>query len=375
MFMGPHITAVDWRFPGTISPHLSLIPMMCELYPSLKHVKFQHGLYNDAQHQKCVVELLSDSVHKWQYLETLTVLNLTYSGLLKVSMLPYLRELYITEWESGTITNLDERKDGFPALNRLYISTSTIVECAVLLEAMNLWQIKELELLFTTRQTPASWRSLFDVIRDRCSRDTLKVLDCSDNSDDGEMLFYDTIKPLLVFHNLRTLRIKAPRGLHLSDSDSTKEMARSWTKIEILDFVLPLWCRSSNNTSKITLLDLLPFAEYCPELKELGIFLNAISPPKVKKNKPGKGIFQSALTLLNVNDSPAHDHGSIAAFLSSTFPSLREIVTMRSKEQEDEEDSSGSDDEDQSKAWSRAEDLLGVFSAVREQERFSLQIQ
>ncbi|KAF8996651.1 hypothetical protein BDQ17DRAFT_1364220 [Cyathus striatus] len=202
----------------------------------------------------------------------LDVLNLTQSGLLKISMLPYLRELHISQWRT---------ESDIASSDLLEVCTSDVEECIVLLEVKKSWPVKSLELAFTKcRPTTISCRSL--------------------------------------------------------------------------------------DSSTITLLDLIPFAQHCPNLTELGIFIDAIHPPVVS-NYTGYEVVQSALTWLNVNDSPAADHSHIAAFLSRTFPSLREIETVESLEGDSDVVSDDSDLEDvdnRAQVWSRVKKLLNA--AVKE---------
>ncbi|KAF9003310.1 hypothetical protein BDQ17DRAFT_1355972 [Cyathus striatus] len=375
-FLGPHLTKVVLHLSGDVSQY-SVIPTLYQRHPALKHVELEHTARNNV-HEVRIVKVVSNFVYKWHDLEILAVTNITYSALLEVSLLPSLTRFEISEWIPDNVS-LTAQTGTFPVLNYLVIASPKLSHCVVFFEVMDSSPIKVIDFSVNKKESPESWRSFFNAIREHCRNDTLQKVISSGFYDDDDVLSpedmpgFEDIKPLLAFHDLRHLSLTIPQGFYLSDSTATKEMARSWTKITQLVLKLPSYNRSPQ-PSKITLLDLLPFAEHCPYLSELAIFLDATSPPELDELiLPGNGISQTSLIELQVGDSPGNCPTLIAAFLSGTFPSLEKIVTMESRESELENYNSEDEEEDDmttsTDPWIRAQVLLDAFSAIRKQER------
>ncbi|KAF9001514.1 hypothetical protein BDQ17DRAFT_1542759 [Cyathus striatus] len=384
MLMGPRLSYVDFSFRSDSIVPASLFPTLYDLCPSLKHVSFSFVTLgsNFKDDEKDTIQLISNSVsnmQNWQNLEVLCVPSLTSDALLRLSRLPTLRQLDLLRWRFGAVSPR-VRTGGFPALNNVTIGTINALDCIPLLEMMDSSPIMKISLTFLKIQDAESYKRLFTAISEHCRHDTLKSFYSNDGHAErdtpslpvGEPLNYESIKRLLVFRNLERLKMEVTRGFYLSDPLATKEMATSWTKIKLLTFYLPLMYRSQKQ-STISLLDLLPFAEHCPNLVSLGLFFDASDPPSIDDQKPGNGVSQTALTDLYVGDSPAGFHIFISAFLSSCFPSLEAIETADSREVL----SSDSEREDEemgvnAQMWKSADELLWVFTGVRRQERLAL---
>ncbi|KAF9001503.1 hypothetical protein BDQ17DRAFT_1426463 [Cyathus striatus] len=340
MFMGPRLVNVKFSFRSKSIVPASLFPTLCDLYPSLKHVSFtlaSIGSFSREDEQEAI-QLISNSIcnmQHWQNLQDLCVPNLSYDALLRLSRLPTLKRLDMVRWRPGVV-NPRVQRVGFPALRTLVIGTLDALDCIPLLNMMDSSPIETISLVLLKIQDAESYKRLFTAINEHCHHDTLKWFDSNDGRADsdtpslpaGEPLNYESIKPLFVFRNLEFLSVEVTRGFYLSDPTATKEMATKWTKIKTLTFSLPL-SRRSQLKSTITLVDLLPFAEHCPNLESLGLFFDATDPPSIDDRKPGNGVSQTALTKLYVEDSPPGHHVNIAAFLSSCFPALETIETAQ----------------------------------------------
>ncbi|KAF9001483.1 hypothetical protein BDQ17DRAFT_1327150 [Cyathus striatus] len=377
LFLGPCISVVSLTFTtGNIYQQMSLVPMLSNNFPSLKEITFVYPnvLNLPPQDLTNAVKLMSVSLYKLQRLELLTIPNVTYAAMRKFSLLPSLKRLDIRRWKpDSAVTN--PQKGGFQALQYLKIGAYNASDSVLLLELMDSSPLIGVGIYFQGTGDSQSWKRVFTAISLHCRHDTVRDIHCVDGMairsqvgaviPPGEMLDYGAIKPLTVFSNLESLHVEVVRGFYLSNPGATREMAESWTKIKTLLFTLQLR-RRSQQASMIKLQDLLPFAQFCPDLKKLGIFIDVKNPPEIDdKWRPGNGVHQSSLTELYVLDSPARSPTQIAAFLSSCFPTLQKIFARNVEAQGDQVLNM----EDSKEVWGQVQHLLSAFTAVRKQER------
>ncbi|KAF9001500.1 hypothetical protein BDQ17DRAFT_1358311 [Cyathus striatus] len=336
LFMGPRLNYVDLLFNKSHFP-VSFFSKLRDLYPTLKHLAFTFGAPNDDESDnKQGTQLMSKSVCNkqiWQNLEYLGVPNLTYEALLRLSWLPALKQLRLGRWRPDVVNPRILKAGGFLSLQIFLIDTINALDCIPLFKMMDSSPIVELTLTMRKTQDDESYKQLFTAISKHCRHDTLKIIHSRDGMADigtfipaGEMLKYESIKPLLGFPNIEIFRMEVARGFYVTDSSATKEMATSWKNLIILDIELVLTRRSCMQ-STITLNGLLPFAEHCRNLRELGLFFDATDPPDVDDQDFGKNS-QTALTRLYVGDSPARFPDRISFFLASCFPALELIDTV-----------------------------------------------
>ncbi|KAF9001484.1 hypothetical protein BDQ17DRAFT_621603 [Cyathus striatus] len=293
MFLGPCLTGVHFAFrSGNPLVQISLLPMLCDKYPSLKQVSFTYrDPTNYIENIHGIRAITTKSIGKWQNLESLTIPNISYSALQNISLLPSMKHLSIVRWQPDIIVRSPQQR-GFKELKYLQVSgINNANDCISLMELMDSSPVEEIRLIFQVVEDVTCWRKVLAAVSEHCDRDTVKCVHCMDGFSmrrdnvsfpipRKNMLNYEAVKPLLIFHNLQTLYFEVFRGFHVSEPEATMEMAANWTKIKTLMFKLPVW-RRSQRPSSITLLDLLPFAKYCPDLKKLAIFLDAMNPPDI----------------------------------------------------------------------------------------------
>ncbi|KAK7033004.1 hypothetical protein R3P38DRAFT_2700446 [Favolaschia claudopus] len=183
---------------------------------------------------------------------------------------------------------------------------------------------------------------------------------------------YSTLRPVQNFPNLTIFEITHQYPLDLTLED-LEQLARSWPSLRKL--ILnnePLVC---NEPSSLTLKALIPFAQYCPELEQLGLFINAstadlpstyqVDPPPSYQCKPfGK------LRRLSMGVSFVSDPGAVALFLSQICPlktSIESGVTW---------DTSGEEEHplfeavvDRCSRWAKVDELLPLLTKLRMEER------
>ncbi|KAJ7637620.1 hypothetical protein DFH06DRAFT_1054123 [Mycena polygramma] len=137
----------------------------------------------------------------------------------------------------------------------------------------------------------------------------------------AERISFSTLQPLQKFPNLTIFEIihQYPLDLKLEDLE---QLARSWPSLQKL--ILnnePV----VSDTSPLTLKALIPFAQHCPELQQLGLFINAstadlpstyqVQLPQSYQSKPFAKLRQ-----LSLGVSLLADEGPVALFLSQICP-------------------------------------------------------
>ncbi|KAF8992361.1 hypothetical protein BDQ17DRAFT_1369608 [Cyathus striatus] len=358
MFLGPRLITVDITFDADAFAQLSLVPILRERHSSLENVTFIFFDSSELEKRRGV-EFISNSGYKWQNLRMLNVTDLTFSALLEVAQLPNLRSLKLSECELNMPTSGVQMNGGFPALEELQILSRGAANCTTVLKVMDLSPIIKAHLQFASIETAESWRTLFLNINKHWDHDKLSSLHCSDgvgaplrdsvraSMSASSEIVYDDIKPLIVFSNLKVF--------------SMLEMATSWRNIEYLAFISTNGWYTQPIISKITLMDLLPFAEHCPFLGELSFPIDATFPPEIDTHMIRTRICQTHLKKL-VENSPIKKPSLVAAFLSGIFPSLQQIIYNGPHNQEAVTAAN-------ERTWGQVEELVKVFSAVRAEER------
>ncbi|KAF9013044.1 hypothetical protein BDQ17DRAFT_1419232 [Cyathus striatus] len=311
MFLGPRLSEVEFRLSSKSSTQLSLIPALYEHHPSLTSIKFVFSTIMPTVNNP--IALISSFVYKWKDLQSLELPNLTYSALLKVSELPYLKRLVMKECRFDSTVTSAAAKGGFPALNSLLLhECHSVSDCIAVLKLIDGSPLRHILLMFVGVETSASWKQVFLAVSQRCQHDTLTQIDCRDGvksnndiitSTYEEMVSYETLKSLLVFRNLSWITIEIAKGIQISDFAMVIDMMRSWKEAQGLQVKIPPFSRCEK--PKITLEDLIYLAEYCGELEELGLVFDATSPPEIKRSSVSSiNIRESELTQLFVGDSP-----------------------------------------------------------------------
>ncbi|KAH7886717.1 hypothetical protein F5I97DRAFT_1869635 [Phlebopus sp. FC_14] len=130
-------------------------------------------------------------------------------------------------------------------------------------------------------------------------------------------LSYDTIGPVLSFPNLTTFELihKYPLKITLDEVD---DLARRWPSLESLMLnAEPLFL--DPDLCMLDLRALLPFARHCPNLRRLGLYVNA-TEAKMHASLSFDIRPFTALQDLSVGTSLAEDQHAVAGFLSMLVP-------------------------------------------------------
>ncbi|OBZ67047.1 hypothetical protein A0H81_12882 [Grifola frondosa] len=161
------------------------------------------------------------------------------------------------------------------------------------------------------------------------------------------------LRSLFVLHGLSLVHIDLPLASDIDDS-FMKDLASAFPLVQYLRLGMVDGFKAQ---TAITLEGIVHLVKHCPHLTHLGLVIDATTSPRSTDRRPGGGVENELMTTLYLGNSKIiHSHW-VAAFLSDIFPNLTQIV-------------SGGDAED-NRRWKHVSDLLGVFVAVRRQERRS----
>ncbi|KAF9556560.1 hypothetical protein CPC08DRAFT_752475 [Agrocybe pediades] len=171
----------------------------------------------------------------------------------------------------------------------------------------------------TSILAPDDIRSLLSAVMDNCQSLTgLSILSPRNLSpddlaslDEGVCTTFHTIQPLLKLHGLTSFEFVQPFPLLLQQRD-LEVIACSWPCMEILR--LNSHPVTSHQTTS-TLEGLIPFAEYCPNLTELDLFLDA-----TRTDLPDPTVHFKALKFLDVGLSKIKDVDAVALYLCQILP-------------------------------------------------------
>ncbi|KAJ7352618.1 hypothetical protein DFH08DRAFT_91485 [Mycena albidolilacea] len=177
-------------------------------------------------------------------------------------------------------------------------------------------------------ESPAAVHDLLTVLVETCQLlETLGIITLVSNDEplqalsdisSTERISYSSLRPIQTFPNLTIFEVahQFPLDLKLEDLE---QLARSWPSLRKL--VLnhePVVAEQSS----LTLKALIPFAQHCPELQELGLFINASTadlPSSYQTNPPQFKPF-AKLRRLSLGVSLVADEGAVALFLSQICP-------------------------------------------------------
>ncbi|KAJ6529814.1 hypothetical protein B0H19DRAFT_1193296 [Mycena capillaripes] len=264
-------------------------------------------------------ELLSSFVRSLTRVESLDVRTMDSQMLRHLGQLNTLKSLAATFPPSLSLRGFPERSM-FPALRSAIVQVDNAEDISPLIALIHTWNNASISVFEAYLVTPVLEEAgkLYEALSSHCSHEhleTLRVfitprLNAVVNTHPRQFF-----QPLLNFTHLRVVEIEAPIGYDLDDA-TVSDMAQAWTNIEQLEL------RSRrHHYPQSTLLSLDYFARYCPRLWKLRISLDASSVPQL----PTPRVAQETFTSFTVQTSPISDAVSVATFISSLFPNLRQI--------------------------------------------------
>ncbi|OJA18556.1 hypothetical protein AZE42_04017 [Rhizopogon vesiculosus] len=179
----------------------------------------------------------------------------------------------------------------------------------------------------------------------------------------------NTLRPVLSFQNLITFEVLHEYPVNTT-LEGIEELAGRWPSLKKLSLNEELLVMSGYPT--LDLRALIPFARHSPKLHRLGLFMNA-STAKIHSTQELNPF--TALSVLSIGTSQAHDQDVVAEFLSQMCPPACELVaditrtTFSSPSCRKLKEALLLKIKRRSNFWRRVRDLLPILVRVRRDER------
>lgn len=184
-------------------------------------------------------------------------------------------------------------------------------------------------------------------------------------------------EPLLLFLNLKTLRLDLAHKLNIGD-EFLMAMAVAWPKLRRLEFCVdhPLW-DSGAYTPSATLFGLVHFAALCPDLTILGMPIDTDTthriPPRLLEWRPGLCERRAGSRVYHLNVGLSVVPVPLVAFLSDVFPMFIKVLIawtdgMEGDMSENLDGDIGTPEEIRER-WEEVVFLVSIFKEVGSQER------
>ncbi|KAJ7606982.1 NmrA-like family-domain-containing protein [Mycena polygramma] len=315
-FLGPRLNQLDLRIPHLPSD-LSVFPDIAFKCPELTDVEIGGESWSSDHRQQFrpKMSLFLRSLNRIQklHIASFGVDGPTFDHLATTSMF---KSLYLGGFRhDGLTSRLSQPGDGarftqLTSLKVLHISVeaaSDIFRCCPPLASIDIG-------IFPVAGIEAI-SDLYRTITDNLQRTPLRSLTIS-NTRAGGPLNSLAFPPLLIFHNLTTVKLRNDYAFVLDDMIA-HQMARAWPNLQSLDLLSH--CPPANSDPpRVTLAALCIFAEHCPALRLLGIDINALTVP------PGNDFHfrrPTPVTLL-VGYAPIKDPSAVADFIFAVYPNV-----------------------------------------------------
>ncbi|KIJ56787.1 hypothetical protein M422DRAFT_238387 [Sphaerobolus stellatus SS14] len=234
-----------------------------------------------------------------------------------------------TQREVEDVGSITFYEGSFPALKTFYIDGRRLSDVESLLRKP--FAPRHLTTLTVMSLHIESHTMLHDFIKglnDLCPllRHIVFALYVSETSQSPSAITWDTLRPLLEFPRLVGFKLTHREPLQITESD-IKELAKGWPTLETLHL-----CHDPHITEDAVYDGGLSpgclnhFAEYCPNLKELGLFMNATrwsqNSDYPVPSKPFNRLQRLQVGVSRVTHAPV-----VARFLSDVCPRQLAIFT------------------------------------------------
>jgi hypothetical protein len=320
-FLAPQLTTI--RIPYASHAALSLVSSLALRCPQLTDIAFFPRTASESGPP--VVSAVSVCVRGLHFIEKLIADMVDKPALEHLSRLRSLRHLRLGELPSTLPALPSDDQALFPSLRTVYFS-SEIESPTRFLEWANKLPLVEFTAECPPFSTADEVHRLFTAAAGAISRLPLRefAFDNEFGSFDSEepvnyLIRPQTLRTLFCFVNLTSVSILSAVGIDLDDTTVT-DMARSWRRIERLEFQ----SYYGNAAPRATLRCLEAFPKYCPHLAKLSISFDA----SVFPTSPAD-LTLGCLKHLDVEASPISRALPVARFLGRIFPSLGNISTLR----------------------------------------------
>jgi len=199
----------------------------------------------------------------------------------------------------------------------------------------------------STNATPAEWKFLVDATKSKWLT-SLRGFTLKDNRAIGGVLsLIDVFGALWELKGLEHFEVKQHHSTStLTDADC-RHIAESWRMLRVLHIEVPFQAQGPSIKA------LTDFAEYCPHLKSLSLYVNLEGVQSQPSQRPTSS---HGLELLSFGNSAPGDKLMTAKCLDNLFPRLKRLGGIIPNSNE-------------SRSWEQVKSFIWAFKDVRAEER------
>lgn len=337
---------------------LSLLP-----YIQLAHAAVKKFMVLNQNSADPIINPVSTLVSGWHHIEHLTCGPLTQNALSHIGQLRCLRTLDIT-LSVNPVTLPPLAQLPFHALQTLSLTAAQLLPCSDLLKQMISCPVKSLTILLTAATQTSFMEGFFRLLWTTLPLCTSILFyehySLPAHFPNDHTIRLDTIRPLFAYSGLVKLTLNPTSSFELDDN-ALRQLTAAWPQLQTLQLgTAHGWRRRP----KLTLRSLSIILANCPELRLLGISIDATQVDRSSTERPGAGVRNEVITWLELSDSRLRDPPLVAAFLSDILPNVGAIHAWDSEEMDAQEGA-----RKYQRRWGEVEKLLKTFAMVREQEK------
>ncbi|KAF5376500.1 hypothetical protein D9615_008661 [Tricholomella constricta] len=332
-FLGPSLTDITLSGgePSLARLQLTAFTTFCMKCPNLTVIRIEDSAFNDIQNGISVLSAAICQLHK---LETAILGDITTDAYRHLAMLPTLKSLrLLLEIDPPIPLPLLSDSPAFSALETFQINSGRLLHGAWMLNTSSC-SLRALQVDYWERTAESDWRIFFSTVLQRCSMSALTAFQVRSNEDPVSInhaaflarppLELEHIEPLLAFHNLHSLVIQPIEGFDLDDA-SLEQLAKALPCLEALMLGVFTSIIHLAKRPRVTLSSLRTLARYCPDLRHIGLHLDACIPCAAETTSSTR---HTSLGYLVLGKSPIEDDVMVASFLSEIFPNLKGILVV-----------------------------------------------
>ncbi|KAK6980958.1 hypothetical protein R3P38DRAFT_3116911 [Favolaschia claudopus] len=315
LLLGSRLRNLTILFDGP-SFRIPFIRSLQPYFPQMEHAYLQCDSAQDQDSASLVAETVSSVVTEMPALRTLCVDSLDAPACNYIANLSSLKDL--------TVWHLASSPSPHPLSNPVFIALRKLVLTAMELECITDFVTttvaSPLRSLWIDAHQPPNAGPLLCALYSACNPRHLTSIQVDLYGNDtvfadlnAYIIPVDFLQPLLVFSNLRRVRLMCTLGVILDDK-FLDAMARAWPQIEEL-WLQAIFCYRYSPDSYPTVNSLHSLAQHCLSLRELRLAVD-ITTLKVPE------ITHRTLEFWHPLDSPIHSPRRAADLLTSCFPSV-----------------------------------------------------
>jgi hypothetical protein len=272
-----------------------------------------------------------------------------------LSTLPRLRKLHCRLWDTRQGAS---RFPFFRTLQELSLTATEPEDCLSFLACLDAVKLSRVS-LYLDSEGNGDHHGLPLALQQHVSNSSLKEVRISYDYSDDRVISGDILRPLLSFTYLTLLHFH-PGSPFVTDNSMIKDISKACPRLQYLSLGED---HGSEGHTRVTLAGLIPLVQHCPDLRHLGIVVDASNPDYRSYHNQDQSASNHNIKDIWVGDSRITEPSAVASFLSNIFPELHAIHLSLFFDETDGYKL-------RKRLWNEVEGLVQLFTRKRNRERF-----